>query len=197
MFLWSKLQIEEKCRGLRLLDIGPSDGFFSKMAKACGADVTALDYRQKDEHGFGVMEELAGSTFNYIEGNIYELDSLAPGPYDIVLCLGVLYHLPDIFLALHKIHTVTNGIVFFETWFEKDFSSDVAAARYHRADTAGGDLTNFWSPNRQCVRDMLYDAGFDVLREDSWGTRLFVETRANADWGRRHKLATAYQKTRP
>jgi tRNA (mo5U34)-methyltransferase len=110
--------------------------------------------------------------------NVYELKSKPLGQFDIVLFLGVLYHLPDMISALHVIRTCCQGVLFLETHSENDFSPGIAAARYYRGATLAGDHTNFWSPNRLCVHDMLHDTGFDIERDESWAERLFVTAKA-------------------
>jgi tRNA (mo5U34)-methyltransferase len=191
-FMWNKLGLADACEGKRALDVGPSDGFFSKRLAERGAEVTALDYRPKDGHGFGVMERLSGLTFEYIVGNILDLNVDQFGTFDIVLFLGVLYHLPDPMRGLHAVRQVSSDAMFLETWYEPDLFPDVPVARYWRANSANNDPTNFWSPNRLCVLDMLHDAGFDVVREEAWGRRLLVETRIATDPARLLKMRTAY-----
>ena len=74
-----------------------------------------------------------------------------------------------------------------ETHSENDFCRDIAAARYYRESTLAKDFTNFWAPNRLCVLDMLYDAGFDVERDEAWDQRLFVAAKAVQTYGARSK----------
>ena len=109
--------------------------------------------------------------------------------YDFALASGVLYHLPDMLRALHAVRSVCHGTLFLETHSENDFCPDIAAARYYQGASLAGDITNFWSPNRLCVLDMLRDAGFVPNRDDAWGDRLMVEARAAEDFG---KLRIAY-----
>ncbi|WP_204326157.1 hypothetical protein, partial [Stenotrophomonas maltophilia] len=62
---------------------------------------------------------------------------------------------------------------------------------YYEARTLGGDVTNFWAPNRECLLAMLRDAGFQVHRDDDWGSRLLVD--ASVDLRpREKKLRMAY-----
>ena len=79
-----------------------------------------------------------------------------------------------------------------ETHCDKSLSQEVPAARYYKGDTLAGDITNFWSPNRLCVIDMLYDAGFDVVRDEVWGDRMFAEARISEDPKRTYKMEVAY-----
>jgi tRNA (mo5U34)-methyltransferase len=80
--------------------------------------------------------------------------------------------------ALHMIRKRCRGTLFLETHSENDFCRGVPAARYYKEATLANDHTNFWAPNRLCVLDMLYDAGFDIERDEAWSQRLFVVAKA-------------------
>ncbi len=191
-FLWDKLRIDDRCNGQRVLDIGASDGYFSKRINTLGGELVCVDYRAKTSHGFGVMERLHGSTFLYEHANVYELDSDRLGKFDFVLFLGVLYHLPDMMRALRKLRTLCRSTLFLETHSDNVFCPGVPAARYHKGASLAGDVTNFWSPNALCVLDMLDDAGFDVVRHETWGDRLFAEAIISTDPNRSYKMDLAY-----
>lgn len=186
-FLLEKTRLPADLTGMRVLDIGTCDGFFALQLARRGADVVAIDYRSKRAHGYHVMEQLNPVKIEYYQMNIYELAEKQIGEFDIVLFLGVLYHLPDMIHALQMICACCRGTLFVETHSENDFCRTVAAARYYRGNTLAKDHTNFWAPNRLCVLDMLFDTGFDVVREEAWGQRLFVEAKAVAIDGLRHK----------
>lgn len=192
-FLLDKLMLPAELRGRRVLDVGTSDGFFAHALWQRGADVTAVDYRGKADHGFWVTEAVSGMQVAYEKRNVYDLSAAAQGTFDIVLFLGVLYHLPDMVRALHLMSSMTTGLFFLETHCDVTLPPAVAAARYYKGTSLAGDPTNFWSPNRRCVLDMLEDAGLQVERDEAWGDRLFVACRkppgeAGSSW----KLGLAY-----
>jgi tRNA (mo5U34)-methyltransferase len=191
-FLWEKLRFDDRCKGQRVLDVGTSDGYFSKRIDTLGGEVVCVDYRRKSSHGFGVMEQLHGSTFPYEHSNVYELDTERLGTFDFVLFLGVLYHLPDMMRALRKLRTLCRSTLFLETHSDNVFCPGFPAARYHKGASLAGDLTNFWSPNELCVLDMLHDAGFDVVRHETWSDRLFTEAVVSTDPDRLYKTNIAY-----
>jgi tRNA (mo5U34)-methyltransferase len=169
------MQLPSDLKGLRVLDIGTSDGFFSLQMARRGADVVAIDYRDKTEHGYHVMEKLNPNNIDYKLMNIYELENAKIGKFDIIIFMGVLYHLPDMLRALHILRNLCSGTMYLETHSENQFCSDIPAARYYKESTLSNDYTNFWAPNRLCVLDMLHDARFDVERDEIWGERLFAK----------------------
>jgi tRNA (mo5U34)-methyltransferase len=140
------------------------------------------------------MEMLNPVHIEYHTMNVYELADKHLGQFDIILFLGVLYHLSDMMCALHMIRQSCRGTLFLETHSENDFCRDIAAARYYKGSTLANDLTNFWAPNRLGVLDMLYDAGFDVERDEAWwGQRLFVAAKAVETQGQRsEKMRLGY-----
>jgi tRNA (mo5U34)-methyltransferase len=176
-YLWNKLGIPDTLIGIRALDIGACDGFFSRELDKRGADVTALDYKTKNFSGFGVMESIYGKQIKHINANISDLPRLDFEPFDLVFCLGVLYHLPDPVRAMWDIRRVARGELWLETYIEH-FEGDTAAARYYKASTLAGDVTNFWAPNMSCVRGILEDAGFDVVFEEAYGDRGLFRAKA-------------------
>jgi tRNA (mo5U34)-methyltransferase len=191
-FMLDKMELPKDLSGQRVLDVGPSDGFFSLNLRRRGAQVTAVDYRSKDRHGFGVMERISGLDFDYHQCNLYDLSEQEFGTFGIVLFLGVLYHLADIIKALSVLRSICTGRLFLETHCAVGYNPGVAVARYYRGSTLNDDFTNFWSPNPECLRDMLYDTAFDIDREETWGDRYFAACKINQEPARAYKMQVGY-----
>jgi tRNA (mo5U34)-methyltransferase len=121
-FLLDKTRLAADLRGLRVLDIGTSDGFFALHLARRGAEVVAIDYRGKQDHGYYVTERLNPVQIEYHRMNVYELADRHLGQFDIVLFLGVLYHLPDMIRALQMIRACFRGTLFVGTRSENDLS---------------------------------------------------------------------------
>lgn len=192
--IWNRMELPEDLSGQRVLDIGASDGFFSLKTRQRGAQLVAIDYRPKDLHGFGVMERISGLEFDYRQINLFDVTPETLGTFDIVLCLGVLYHLPDMMRGLSIVRSVCHGQMFLETSCAAEFAPEIPAARYFREKTMNEDLTNFWSPNIPCIHDMLYDSAFDVTHGTLWadGDRYLAACRVNEHPARLYKLRLAY-----
>jgi tRNA (mo5U34)-methyltransferase len=161
----SRLHLPHDLTGARILEIGAADGYFTKTLSARGADVTAVDYAAKDFHGFAIMERLSGRKFEFINANVYWLDELGLKPFDIVLCLGVLYHLPDMLRALFTIRSFVKDLFILETLVAREHEEE-PFARYLPAASVNGDDTNFWAPNVLCCQKILADCNFVV--RDTW-----------------------------
>ena len=186
-FIVEKLGLADDLSGMSVLDIGASDGFYSLACQRRGARVTAVDYRHKSTSGFAAMETLNNVEITHIQSNLYDIPE-SVGAFDIVLCLGVIYHLPDIPRALWKLAGLCKGRLMLESYVES-FGSDAPMARYYEADSLSGDLTNFWAPNVQCMQAMMRDCGFSIAKTDAWGDRALVIGEIGPSPGQKMTLA--------
>lgn len=191
-FMMEKLDLPTSLAGKKVLDIGASDGYFSLELHKRGANVTALDYRDKSVSGFSTMETINDVKIRHVVASVYDIDS-SFGEFDIVLHLGVIYHLPDIPASLWRARQVCKGVIFLESYVE-DFNTNKPMARYYEADTLVGDASNFWAPNAECMEAMLRDAGFVTQKTHRWGDRAMVVAEAT---GSAKKIEIAYGKVMP
>lgn len=184
--LLNQIGLPLDCNGLRVLDIGCRDGFFSFEMERRGADVVALDYAAPEVLGFSVAAELLNSSLEYSVANVYDLNSDDFGEFDIVLFLGVLYHLRNPLLALDKIRSVAKpgAFLFVETQLATDIKLnklDIPLCQFFPSDTLYGDGTNAWGPNEACLNLMLEEAQFDVTDSRVYGHRGYAIARAIED----------------
>lgn len=194
-----QLGLPDDLRGCRILEIGAADGYFTKQLTLRGAKVTAYDYAAKDFYGFSVMEMLHGAPFDFVHGTIYDIERFGFEPFDLVLCMGVLYHLPDMVRAMHLLRGVCRDRLILETVVATDLGAE-PMARYHPGASFNQDYTNFWSPNMACVEAILADVGFAVERSQllSKGTlthnsgRAMFECRLNTVPNATKKADVAY-----
>jgi tRNA (mo5U34)-methyltransferase len=189
--LWHRMRTAFNWQGSRVLDIGPADGAMSMWAANAGSSVTALDFRPKHASGFAVMEQLSGCHFDFHIGNILDAPDL--GKFDAAFFLGVLYHLPDPIRGLWACRRFcrTGAKLFLETWFAPDLDQSTPLVKYLPYGS-NRDWTNFWVPNRTALLAMLSDASFEVVRDYSWGTRIFVEATAIDDTEKSRRMIVSY-----
>jgi tRNA (mo5U34)-methyltransferase len=156
-----RLKLGKDMTGSTVLEIGPADGYFTKTLTDRGARVTAIDYVAKDHYGFATMEKLDGRSFEFIHANIYDIGKLNLGFFDVVICLGVLYHLPDMLRALWAIRPHIKARFILETFVSRKHE-DEPLAEYLPGASCNEDPTNFWAPNLLCCKSMLQDTGYTV-----------------------------------
>ncbi len=164
------LRLPADLRGKTVLDIGASDGFFSFEAERRGAArVVASDPYYKnwpggwDGHGtragFDFAREALGSRVEALDLDCLELAPETAGTFDLVLFLGVLYHLKHPLLGLEHVASVTAGQLILEThvdWMEVG----QPAMAFYPGRELNEDPTNWWGPNPAAVEAMLYTVGF-------------------------------------
>ncbi|MDF1756575.1 MAG: methyltransferase domain-containing protein [Verrucomicrobiales bacterium] len=179
-----QFDLPKDCSGLRVLDIGCRDGYFSFEMERRGASVTAIDSADPESTGFSIAASLIGSDVEYEVQNVYELAAKeSGGDYDIVLFLGVLYHLRNPLLALDRIREVIKpgAKLFVETQLATApdcIESDTPMCQFLFADTFRNDGTNKWAPNLSCLKAMVREARFEVLACESRGDRAYVHAEA-------------------
>src|ERR1039458_9351795 len=111
-------------RGKRALDIGAWDGWFTFELERRGARVMAVDSTAFER--FRVARDLLGSQAEYRIDDVCRLSPAKIGYFDIVMFLGVLYHLKHPMLALEKVCELSTDMVCIESFVSGD-GSDLAA----------------------------------------------------------------------
>ncbi|HEU4935838.1 MAG TPA: hypothetical protein VFT39_05245, partial [Vicinamibacterales bacterium] len=85
------------------------------------------------------------------------------GTFDVVLFLGVLYHLRHPFLALERVASVAREYLIVETVVDLVGFRRPAMAFYPGPEL-NKDPTNWWGPNIPAVKGMLETLGFREVR---------------------------------
>jgi tRNA (mo5U34)-methyltransferase len=155
-------------RGKSVLDIGAWNGNFSFEAKRRqAARVLATD------HHCWTPEVKGRDTFQLAKAalklEIDELDIDVPGltpervgRFDVVLFLGVFYHLVDPIQALQNLAALTNEVAVVESHLDLANIERPAMVFYPGAEL-NNDPTNWWGPNRQCMEALLKLVGFERI----------------------------------
>ncbi|MGD0471824.1 MAG: DUF1698 domain-containing protein [Candidatus Velthaea sp.] len=150
-------------KGKSVLDIGASDGYFSFEAKRRGASrVLAMDWdgwRGRGYASFNFAREAVGFVIEDKIFNVHDLTPETAGQFDVVLFLGVLYHLKDPLDALERIASVVTERLVLETHLDAR-NDRRPVMRFYPGATLNGDPSNWWGPNVACVRAMLTEFGF-------------------------------------
>ena len=127
--------------------------------------------------------------------SVYELSRKRLGRFDIVLFLGVLYHLRHPLLGLERLAQVAQDLAIIESHVTDDlFQNDRPIMEFYELDELGEQYDNWWGPNTECVIGMVRAAGFihtEVLKRG--GTRLTIKAyRRSPDPVRRNTLPSIY-----
>jgi tRNA (mo5U34)-methyltransferase len=182
-YKWAALsqQLPEDLTGRRVLDIGCNAGFFAIQLARRGAHVTAIDH---DPH---YLKQAAWAARQFHlddrlvleEGDVYSLAGRKER-FDIVLFLGVFYHLRYPLLGLDLAASMSRDLLLFQSLATE--GSDGAEGgeadpgylgrnRLREDDwpslafiehELAGDPTNWWVPNPAGMRAMVRSAGYSV-----------------------------------
>ena len=167
--------------GRTVLDIGCNAGFYSMEMKRRGAGrVVGVDSddRYLAQARFAA-ESLGYRDIEFRKLSVYDVGALGE-TFDVVIFMGVLYHLRHPLLALDLIHKhVAADMLIFQSMQRGSMDVPDLAEDYPFEETAifddpaypklhfvereyAHDWTNWWVPNRACAEAMLRAAGFGV-----------------------------------
>lgn len=177
---YERLGLPDDLSGQRLLDVGCWDGFYSFEAERHGAQVVAVDC-WRPENFLRARQELS-SRVDFHELSVYDIGRDQLGVFDIVLFLGVLYHLRHPLLGLEQICEVTGGTALISSHIIDGFyHSPQPVMEFYEVDELGGQYDNWWGPNIDCLIRMVRAAGFaraEVVHREE--TRVLI--RAMRQW---------------
>lgn len=177
---WRQLSphLPSSMQGWRVLDIGCNAGYYSFELARRGASVTAID----DDERYLAQARWARARLGLedrvrlCKQQVYSLGNEV-GDYDLVLFMGVFYHLRYPLLALDLIAPLVRRLLVFQSLtmpgseeFEEAPEPTILDRRALASDRwpkmafiereLESDPTNWWAPNPACMEALLRSAGF-------------------------------------
>jgi tRNA (mo5U34)-methyltransferase len=173
--------IPKDLTGKTVLDIGCNAGFYSlEMKRRGAARVMGIDsderYLAQARYAAGVLN----ADIEFRNMSVYDVAGIGE-KFDVVIFMGVLYHLRHPLLALDLIYeNVVKDLLIFQSmqrgsdkleaiksdydfWDTSIFDSPEFPRMYFIEHNYSEDPTNWWIPNRSCMEAMLRSAGFEIL----------------------------------
>ena len=166
--------------GKTVLDIGCNAGFYSIEMKRRGADrVVGVDFDDIYLNQARFAAQVAEADVEFRKLSVYDVGALGE-QFDVVIFMGVLYHLRHPLLALDLIHEhVAKDVLVFQSmqrgskdvpelaenypFTDYDLFDDPAYPKLHFIERRyADDPTNWWVPNAACAEAMLRSAGFEI-----------------------------------
>jgi SAM-dependent methyltransferase len=138
------------------------DGRFSFFAEECGAaEVVAFDIIPPSAR-FLAEAARRQSAVRPVQGDLMDAAAMARlGPFDVVFCSGVLYHLPDPALALQRLRSLCRGQAMIGTAVIREGLTRNRAVYYHYQDALSRRWWNFRSKEQKLALDTPYAPGLD------------------------------------
>ncbi len=174
--------IPEDLTGKSVLDIGCNGGFYSLEMKRRGAErVLGVDFDEDYLAQARFAAEVMGHDIEFRKLSVYDVASLGER-FDLVIFMGVLYHLRHPLLALDLIwEHAADDLLLFQTmqrgseevlgvqadydFFQQDHFDSPGYPKMHFIEHRySGDPTNWWAPNVAGSKAMLRSAGFEILQ---------------------------------
>jgi tRNA (mo5U34)-methyltransferase len=166
--------LPERMDGMRVLDVGCAEGFFSFEAERRGAaEIVSIDSYPSIIERFNILKHAFGSKAQPYLASVYDLSPRTIGTFDLVMFFGVLYHLKHPWYALERIAGVCSGTLLMQTLVVDDPQyRDVSLARFYPGGIESGpaenrqlDPTVFWVPTPECARNLVRVAGMDDVTD--------------------------------
>ena len=167
--------------GQSVLDVGCNAGFYAIEMKRRGASrVLGVDFDDRYLAQARFAAEVTGQDIEFRKLSVYDV-ALLGERFDVVLFMGVLYHLRHPLLALDLIHEhVADDLLLFQSmqrgakavdalrddydfWQSEMFDRPGYPKLHFVEHRYADDPTNWWVPNRACVEAMLRSSGFAIL----------------------------------
>jgi tRNA (mo5U34)-methyltransferase len=163
--------------GKRVLDLGCNAGFWSLAALEAGADfVLGVDGRQTYIDQAELIFEASGidsNRYRFLVGDLFELDFESEQPFDVVLCLGLLYHVSKPMSLLERISAWNTDLLVIDT------NLSLLPSAYFRVDEerpenplTAVDHVVVFVPTRRAVAKLVREVGYSVAmlrpRFNSW-----------------------------
>jgi tRNA (mo5U34)-methyltransferase len=185
--------------GRSVLDIGCNGGFYSLEMKKRGAErVLGIDFDEDYLAQARFAAQVTGYDIEFRKLSVYDVGALGER-FDVVLFMGVLYHLRHPLLALDLIHEhVANDLLVFQSmqrgstevdpidpnytfWQTEHFDRPGYPKMHFIEHRYADDPTNWWAPNSACVEAMLRSSGFEIVQHPE--TEVYICRRGHPAYG--------------
>jgi FkbM family methyltransferase len=145
--------------GLRsVADVGCGVGRFSSFLDELGFSVFATDGREDN-----VREARARyPQIQFQQANVEAEEILSFGTFDIIFCMGLLYHLENPLLALRRLRAINSHCLILESMCIPEERPWMALQEEPRHDNQSLTDVAFY-PSEGCLTKMLYRAGYGYV----------------------------------
>lgn len=179
---WQNFQdaIPKNLTGMTVLDIGCNGGFYSiEMKRRGAARVLGIDHDEQYLAQARFAAKVLDLDIAFERMSVYEVSRLGER-FDVVLFMGVFYHLRHPLLALDLLrqHVAKDWFVFqsmlrgsrtcpdvesdYPFWERSIFDKPGFPKMHFIEASYSHDETNWWIPNRACAAAVLRSAGFKI-----------------------------------
>jgi 2-polyprenyl-3-methyl-5-hydroxy-6-metoxy-1,4-benzoquinol methylase len=169
--------------GKRVLDLACNAGFWSLSAIHAGCDrVVGIEGRQMHVDQANFVFEVEGverDRYEFVVGDIFETDLQQFGTFDVVLCLGLMYHISKHMNLMEKISEVNDDVLVIDTTLSRARGSFLEVQRQSTDNPLSAvDHGVSMKPTKQAVRDLAEVLGYSVVMLEPD----FRDAKGEPDW---------------
>jgi len=174
------IKMPANLKGKKVLDVGAWDGFFSFEAERRGAEVLAIDTvmwkegptfnSQKNretfhtgKRGFNFARKILNSKVKDKEMEVMDLSKETVGEFDLVLCLGILYHMENPLGMIRRMAEITKNLLILESHYDLGKVKE-PVMRFYPNKECNNDPGTWWGANPECINAMLKVSGFKEIQ---------------------------------
>lgn len=154
--------------GKRVLDLGCNAGFWSLAAMEAGADfVLGIDARQMHVDQANLVFEakhIERDRYRFEAANIFDVDLTTERPFDVALCLGLLYHVAKPFDLIERISGWNTDLLVIDTKVDPASSPVFRVLQQFPDDprsAAGSHVALL--PSRTAVHSLVREYGYRLV----------------------------------
>lgn len=186
----SAYKIPERLDGLRVLDVGAWDGYWTFEALKRGArEAVAVDdfsdflgslenADRKAWETFDLCREALGYSEDVCKRydmSVYNVTEEVLGRFDVIFFFGTLYHLRHPLLALDRLAAICDDSIYIESaicddyspyrgGFGHGYSGTQMLMEFYPTREYGNNDTNWWAPTVTTLAQMVHAAGFETVQ---------------------------------
>jgi hypothetical protein len=172
---------------LKIVDLASLEGHYSIELALRGSNVVGIEGRRSNiDKARAEQQRLNLKNVTFIQDDVRNLSRARYGEFDVVLCLGILYHLdsPEVFELLAAISEVCRDFAVVDTlisntavsyvdykgsryagWFYTEYSTPPTTEEQEASAWAAiGNMKSFWL-TRPSLYNALAQAGFSAVYE--------------------------------
>lgn len=161
---WDKIKdfLPEDLSGMRIFDIGCSDGFFAiEMARRGAKEIICIDNAKKMIARLDWMKDYLNlPAIKPQVGSIYKLPNNL-GKFDFVFMFALLYHLKEPLFGLEIVSKYSDKLYLESLAVNDEENSHLQ----YMAPEEGVHPNPKWFPTTRCIKDMLKWAGYSKITE--------------------------------
>lgn len=155
-------------RGKRVLDIGCNAGWWSLRAIRTGADyVLGIDGRRMHVDQANLVFTVKGvqrERYDFVEANLFDFDIGGFGDFDVVLCLGLFYHISKPVELMELISTVNTDLLVVDTAVCRTEGSYFEVRREDLEDPRNAvDYELVMVPSVKAMHDLARQFGYSAV----------------------------------